>query len=186
MISPIEYDARFDEKLAIIRSVKEPLEQVTVSDICKRVGISRNRFYRLFSTKEEMFHWLIGYYFAISLDEVGKSLTWQEGIEAYLTAANDDRSFILNASLGLIEKPKLLRLPFETSRASTIVKTLTEYKRREISPALQLEIQTYVVAEENLSRQWLAPNDFTDMAKYAQTWADCVPRNLYEALELKR
>lgn len=186
MLSSTEYDSRFSEKLDLIRSIDKPLDQITVSEICTRNGMSRNRFYRLFPTKEDMFHWLIGYCFAISLDEVGKSLTWQEGVEGFLAAMDEDRAFILDASLELIEKPKLLRLPFETSREGNIIKTLTDYKKRDVDASLRLEIQTYVISEENLARQWLLPNGFTDATEYSQTWINCIPRNLYEALELRR
>lgn len=60
----------------MLKSVDRPLEVISVNDICKNAGISRQTFYNHFESKYMLRSWWSEYCEQFSLDRIGIDLSW--------------------------------------------------------------------------------------------------------------
>lgn len=75
---------------------KQPLERITVGDICKTCGMSRKGFYYHFRDKYDLVNWIFYSEFVVRLYEKPEESVWEfyEDICVYF---HDNRSFYVNA-----------------------------------------------------------------------------------------
>lgn len=75
---------------------KQPLEKITVGDVCKTCGMSRKGFYYHFRDKYDLVNWIFYAEFVVGLYEKPEENVWvfYENICAYF---HENRSFYINA-----------------------------------------------------------------------------------------
>ena len=78
------------------RMAKQPLEKITVGDICSTCGMSRKGFYYHFRDKYDLVNWIFYSEFVVRLYEKPEESVWEfyESICAYFY---DNRPFYINA-----------------------------------------------------------------------------------------
>lgn len=58
---------------------KKPISKITVSEICKKINISRSTFYTHFSDVYDIYNWEWHFYLKKYLSNIGKEYDYQEG-----------------------------------------------------------------------------------------------------------
>lgn len=173
----------FDERIAVFHSIDAPIENLTVAELCKRAGISRKRFYTLFEGKEDIFHWFLNLVFEASLYEVGRSLTWEEGIRACLSYIADEKN-VFAASYKKGGGPSSRYWALHRERMEEATRTLN-MRGISITSKLSLEIDLFSSAVPTLIRYWVEAPESCTIDDYAACWLDCIPDTLKDAMELK-
>lgn len=173
----------FDARIAVFRAIDAPVSELTVADLCNRAGITRKRFYTLFEGKEDVFRWYLDLVFNASLYEVGRSLTWGEGVRSCLSYIADERK-VFAASYGGHCDPASRYWVLKGKRVDEMIRTLKD-NGVHITTMLDLEMDLYSSAVPTLIRRWVTAPDALTLDAYTACWIDCVPTTLKEALELK-
>lgn len=184
-IKPSALPADYSDKIMILRCINKPLEDITVSEICSAAGITRKKFYKLFSTKIDILLWYLDFCFSQSLYQIGRTLTWREGILACLNLVEDEKPFILLDYINLVSKARSYYWPLDSNRKAAMSETLTQ-RGVTITTSLELEMGFYSQLVPDLIRSWLQSEGGITIEQYAEVWESCVPRHLYEALELRK
>ena len=129
------------------------LDKMGVSAICERAGLSRATFYRLFSCKYDVLQWLISVYSEAGLDEIGRSLTWHEGL------ARTTKGLNLHAKL--LFAANSTKQPFEAPREFTfakrrdvLVETIKEWHHVELTPRLAFQVRSYARLSAIVASEW--------------------------------
>lgn len=183
-VKPSMIPADYQERIQILHAITRPIEDVTVSEICRSCGISRKRFYALFSSKYEVTHWYLNFCFSVSLYEIGRTLDWHEGIVVCLELVEEEKSFFLTDYRNLVNKDRSYYWPLDAKRKEVMLDTL-RLRGVETCPArMMLEIALYSQLVPDLIRHWLQSEEFDDAEEYASIWEDCIPRDLHVALQL--
>ncbi len=85
---------------AIIEVMKhEPLEKITVKDIVKKAGLTRQTFYRYFKDKYDLVNWYFDVLAQKSFKQMGVQCTLQEGLEKQFTFIKEEKLFFTQAFL---------------------------------------------------------------------------------------
>ena len=66
-------------KMRILSAIDEPIDLLSVADICAKAGVSRQTFYNHFKSKYSIFSWWSECCEPIYLDKIGFQYTWEEG-----------------------------------------------------------------------------------------------------------
>lgn len=177
--------ADFQDKIAILHAADSPLDRMTVSAICKKCGISRKKFYTLFESKYDIMYWYLDFCFSVSLYKIGRTFTWREGVATCLELVEQERPFFLADYEDLVQKQKSYYWPLNVRRIEVIEETLSQRGFTDLPAALRMEVAIYSNWVPDLIRHWIQPNDFRNLDDYVGFWLDCVPRALYEALEIE-
>lgn len=189
MLVPLDrLPADYGKKIAILRGITAPIEYTTVDDICRNAGITRRMFYTQFRSKDEVFPWFLGLCADLSLHEIGRTLTWHEGVSLYLELLDLERSTIVACSTNDQNRTNSFFMslnPLYTRRIEVLEETLADWRHVALTPQLRLAVRIYAGLVYPLSQGWLtASEDFADRGEYADFWLTCTPRLLLDALEL--
>lgn len=71
-------------KMKILHAVNKSLDQITVSEICRNAGISRQTFYRHFESKYDIPWWYSIFCRQFYLNEIGRTIDWKTGYYHHL------------------------------------------------------------------------------------------------------
>ena len=82
----------------MLKSVDRPLEVISVNDICKNAGISRQTFYNHFESKYMLRSWWSEYCEQFSLDRIGIDLSWEEASIRYAQLMLSPGNFIFKSA----------------------------------------------------------------------------------------
>ena len=66
-------------KMKILHAVDKSLDQITVAEICRNAGISRQTFYRHFESKYDIPWWYSIFCRQFYLNEIGRTIDWRTG-----------------------------------------------------------------------------------------------------------
>ena len=75
---------------------EKPLTKITVQDLTKKCGISRQTFYNHFHDIYELVEWIYLNEAHITLGENISYENWQDALEALFQYMDDNRNFVLN------------------------------------------------------------------------------------------
>jgi AcrR family transcriptional regulator len=172
-----------ETKLKIMHAVKQPLDSLTVETICRKAGISKQTFYRHFGTKFSIPIWFTNWLESITLDEIGRSLTFREALEEYFTTIRSEKDFFANSATNVYDSSEWRqKLP---KRRATIEETLVEFKKIEITDELLFCIDAYTVIEAYYAAQHFSEGMIKDPILLAHHIEQCVPQILYRAMLLE-
>lgn len=175
-----------DTKFHIMHSITKPLKDLTVKQICEDAGISRQTFYRCFSTKEDIPYWYSQHIEKLALNEIGRTLTWEEGHKRhceYLCRERDSLSIMLKETLPL---PFFGGHPSSANRRNTMLRTLREWRDIEPNDDLLFCITAFSHMELVVFQEWCRQGLYEDPALYGRRMCSLVPPLLYNAMQLPR
>lgn len=84
-------------EMRILRAVSRPIAEMTVEQICKGAGISRQTFYAHFKSKFDIVYWYISIAEETYLYEIGRTLTLEEGLDGFFEFLYRERGPLVNA-----------------------------------------------------------------------------------------
>lgn len=170
-------------RLRIMHAVDRPLEQLTVDRICRNVGVSRQTFYNYFTSKMEIPLWYSALCDELTLGEIGRSLTWRQGLESYFELLYRERRFLERTA------DRMGRKKGERVRAADRVESHLRCLMEERGMALDVEmgfclgicasIIVTIVSDWLDSGMALPP---AEVARYAEL---CIPSIVHDATELR-
>lgn len=80
-------------KMKILHAVNKSLDQITVAEICRNAGISRQTFYRHFESKYDIPWWHSIFCRQFYLNEIGRTIDWKTGYYHHLRLIAQERDF---------------------------------------------------------------------------------------------
>ena len=94
----IENPRGFDVRMRVVEAVTDPIRTLSVTEICRRAGISRQTFYSYFESKYAIGSWYALHCDTFTLDLIGRALSWREGYERWYTIMERQRLLFANSS----------------------------------------------------------------------------------------
>ena len=176
----------FEPRMRIVNAIdtlvkEKSFEGITIGEICQEAGFARQTFYRYFADKNDAVFWYANLSVREIVAQTGKSITWHE--EFLLSSQNvvssaGFYSAVFRPSRDFNSLPnELIRLTEHEYR-----KTLNEYIRIEITPALDFQLRLWCRTVMESGIDWLADGLRHSAEEYAAYLDKCVPRDLYEIM----
>lgn len=172
-------------RLRILKSVDKPLELITVNEICKKAGISRQTFYNHFESKYMLRSWWSEYCEHFTLDKIGIDLSWEEGSIRYVQMMLSLGNFIfLSAADNWADSE-----PYEVAMLERRVRALEkacEFRGIEITPDLEYCMSLYARSLRLCGNEIsaLGKEAFKGVNAISKWFILTVPALLYDALQL--
>jgi AcrR family transcriptional regulator len=168
-----------DVRIAVINAVDEPLVDMTVESICKKAGISKQTFYSRFSSKFDIANWLCRRYETMFLYEIGRTLSWEDGLSSLFSGYEQWRDFLYLSSVRSLDDGTETK-----SRHREVLKeTLVHYRDVPLNRDAAFLIEAYLEVEVFLVGEWFRSRMIPDAAEFARLFIDCIPRRFYELLQ---
>lgn len=181
MDGPFGESAEMKMRYRIFRTLDRPLKSMTVSEICEKAAISRDTFYRYFTSKYDIVMWHGRLVQAIYLDQVGRSIDWKTGYYHDFRLLTEEQDVYGKTLVGLgcptDEFPEMV-----LHREETFLRTLA-MRGVEVDDDLRYAIKAFVLLETILVSRWLLDGCNPDPETQAQRMVNLIPHRLYNALE---
>ncbi len=177
----ILYLTKPDEtKLRIFHAFDRNIEDLTVDSICRKAGVSRPTFYHHFSSKYDVAVWSGIFICRQTVDQIGRTLTWEEGLRAYFELGISELTHLgyMRARAEAYEKIVQARVDH---RCNTIEETMLS-RGAEVSALMRRVIKGYVKVEQHLSEERTEPGQSQDVDEIVKMTLSFTPPVLYEAL----
>lgn len=172
-----------DAKLKILHAVDKPLEEISVKEICEKAGISRDTFYRHFSSKYDIAIWHGKLVQTAYIDEAGRTLDLLTGYRHHFRVLAEEyvfyRSAFKNLGRANNEFPEM-----NDHRKQTLIETLRDYRHVDIDDDMLFCIDAFVQLETMLITRWLSDGCSLDSDTFASRMVSMIPNRLYDAWEL--
>ena len=94
----IEKPRGFNVRMRVVEAVTDPIRTLSVTEICRRAGISRQTFYSYFESKYAIGSWYALHCDTFTLDLIGRALSWREGYERWYTIMERQKLLFANSS----------------------------------------------------------------------------------------
>ena len=170
-----------ETKLKVFHSLDQPLVDLTVETICRKSGISKPTFYRHFASKIDIPVWAAQFMNRLTLDQIGRTLTWREGMEAYFALGIQELPYLRNLTVDPISYIEVCSRRSVT-RYDTIAETLAMHGI-EVDDALRSTIEGYLKVELHFSEERLDATRSTDAAEVFSIVRPFIPERLFQALD---
>lgn len=171
-------------KLRIIQAVDRPLEELSVNEICQKAGVSRQTFYNHFEGKHQLIAWWGIWVDSLYLDNVGRTLTWEEGYlrSAHLLAWG--KPFMTSAFAHGEPLNQFCGHPVARQRVATLSQAVTERTGSKPDPDLLFCIKAFSHVEcEHTIGCYKEGHSKTSLI-YAKQIVSLIPPLLYDTLQL--
>lgn len=169
----------------MLKSVDRPLEVISVNDICKNAGISRQTFYNHFESKYMLRSWWSEYCEQFSLDRIGIDLSWEEASIRYAQLMLSPGNFIFkSASNNRAESEPYEKILVE--RRVNALRKACSYRNVEIAPDLEYAMHHYAQSFRLCGNEISAAGEssFKGINEISRCFILIVPAILYDALQL--
>ncbi|MDR0500408.1 MAG: TetR/AcrR family transcriptional regulator [Coriobacteriales bacterium] len=176
----IELPEGYKQRMRILHAVNAPIKTLTVSDICAACSISRQTFYKYFDSKYDISYWYVYYCDSVTLTEIGRSLTWHDGVLGFFTLLRREQTFFsFSVENGL---PDHNLQPANIHRQDILTETLRDYRHIQITAELTFYIRTFADLFDRSIQSWFSSGMKLTPEEFAAYITNCVPKPLYEAL----
>ena len=173
--------SRSDEmKMRIFHAIDRPIEELTVAAICRKATISKPTFYRHFDSKYDIGRWMSDFMNRMTLDEIGRSLTWDEGLESYFALGLSELEGLRNVRGCPAEYEQTCSYRAQ-KRYDTIARTLAMHDVP-IDETIRSTIEGYVRVELHFSEERLNPTRTRDVKEIVSIFKSFIPAALFEAM----
>jgi AcrR family transcriptional regulator len=171
-----------ETKLRVFRSVDKPVDKLTVADICKKAGISRQLFYRYFNSKFDPPIWYTVKCDVVTMAEIGRTLSWEEGLLGFYDLLRDEKEVLV---LYVNSKEDLASRHWADERRARIFKeTISDFRHLDLTPEMEFYANSYANTFNKVFATWLQKGLKEEPAYMAKLTLGLVPQELYNALEL--
>jgi|GEM_PF-454632 len=169
-----------DVRNRVFAAVDRPLDQLTVEEICQKAGISKQTFYTRFSSKFDISNWFCHHYEAQFLYEVGRTLTWEEGLLALFKTYASRGRFLYYTSLQQHSDVE----PTKARHRAAIVETLENHRGVKVTQDVAFLIEAFLELEVFLAGEWFKAGLNPAPEAFAKLFLECIPRKLYDLMQL--
>lgn len=170
-------------KMKILHAVDRSLDRITISEICRNAGISRQTFYRHFQSKYDIPWWYAVFCRQFYLNEIGRTVGWRTGYYHHLRLIAQERDFY-RASIQYSVNTPFGRTVLPENRKAVIVETLTSWRHCSVDDNMLFIVENFSKLECEVMNDWFRSDAPTDLAGWADDLVSLVPSRLYHALEL--
>ena len=170
-------------KMKILHAVDRSLDQITISDICRNAGVSRQTFYRHFQSKYDIPAWHIIFCRQFYLNEIGRTVDWRTGYYHHLRLLSHEMDFYHKSIQYTINTP-FGRTVLPENRRMVLLDTLQNYRRVPIDDNLRFIVETFARLECEVLNDWFRSDAPVDLQRWTDDMVSLVPPRLYKALEL--
>lgn len=174
-------DEEVQQKLRIMHAVDCSLDQLKVSELCERVGISRQTFYRHFDSKYSLHWWWPVHIHKFYLVEVGRTIDWETGYFHHIRLLSLERDFFKVATQYTVNLP-CGRSIMPHYRKCAIIETMQDYRHIAVDDELMFCINAWVKTETEILTEWYRLGTTPPPKEAAVKLTSVIPRPLYEAL----
>ena len=135
---------------------EKPLTKITVQDLTKKCGISRQTFYNHFHDIYELVEWIYLNEAHITLGENISYENWQDALEALFQYMDDNRNFVLNTyrSVSKENVERLLQREVERFLTDLIFNEINV--SGEEAEQVQFSIEFYTYALVGVGLDWIS------------------------------
>ena len=169
--------------MKILHAVNKSLDQITVAEICRNAGISRQTFYRHFESKYDIPWWYSIFCRQFYLNEIGRTIDWKTGYYHHLRLIAQERDFFRESIQYSINTPFGQTIMPE-NRKSVLFDTLENYRHVEVNDNLRFIVEIFSKLECEVMNDWFRSDEPTDLARWTDDLVSLVPDRLYRALEI--
>lgn len=184
VLQPVILSKPDQVRLRIFEAVNRPISEMSVKDICNNAGISRQTFYNHFESKYDISLWFSYLIDDMTLREIGRTTSWEEGLLAYFLAIHERRTFYALTGQNKLSDNHQGRRTAERHRSDEIRETLSLRGVVEISPELAFCITYYTRAECSAIGDWMRSGCAAAPTQMASNMYALVPQLLRDALSL--
>ncbi len=170
-------------KMKILHAVDKSLDRMTVSEICKNAGIPRQTFYRHFKSKFDIPWWHTIFCRQFFLDQIGRSMSWEEGYYHHLRLIVQEEDFYRKSLQYSINTP-YGRTVLPEHRKKVLVNTLVNYRHIDPNENLLFLIEYFSKTETEIINDWFRSNDPVDIDRWTDDLVSIIPHRLYAAIQL--
>lgn len=178
--NPMLLSPDIETKFKIMRAIDAPLDKLSVKDICQKAGVSRDTFYRHFSSKYDIAVWHGKLAQSLSLDRPtdGGSLATRYARDLGFLAEEKEfyRRAFANTGKSGKEFPEM-----SLHRAAAIIEVLRGGGVA-ITDLVTFQVETFVALETALVVKWLRLGCEPSPQVYAEWIVSMIPSGLQAAL----
>lgn len=158
-------------------------EEMSIRQICERASVSRTTFYRRFDGKVAAAEWVMRRVSAIGLAQIGRTLTWREGIAMTLMATKRFAAlFRAGGEWGDSVAPRLMD-DFTSYHAGMFIDTVTRCKRIRLDEGLEYVIRFWVYSLCDALFFWRTSDFALPVNQMAEYLERAVPAEIHEMLK---
>lgn len=178
---------RISQKQAIVNAVfelvkKRPLDDVSVTEICRRAGVSRQTFYRCFKDKYDAVMWYIGCVTSSSCARIGLDWGWRGGYVRFLRSV-EDNAWAHAAVLGSRDYNSVFYASMRDAKYQLLENYVTVTGEQ---PSELIRFQTSMFSQiaTIAVEQWVAGGCKPGADEFADMIVTLVPAELFHALDV--
>ena len=176
-------DPDVQEKLRIMHAVDRSLDQITVTELCARAGISRQAFYRHFADKYSLHWWWPTFVHRFYLVEAGRTIDCETGYVNHIRLLSREKDFFCIATQYTLNI-STERTVMPHFRKCALLETLQDYRQVEINDELMFCLDSWVKLETKVLTEWYRLDTTPPPEEAAHMLTNVMPRMLYDALLL--
>jgi AcrR family transcriptional regulator len=158
------------------------LDKLSVKEICKRTGVSRQTFYQHFKDKYDVAQWYWSELAEEYLKETGRTLNWYEGNLHMLEEFAARSSFFLNSFRS--DNYNSCREFGYRRRIAFLQETVVDYRGLILTEILKFQIDFFANAESRSIVTWMKNGMDRSPEQMAHLLESCVPHTLHDALDM--
>lgn len=170
-------------RLRIMHAVDKSLDQIKVTDLCEKIGISRQMFYRYFDSKYSLHWWWPMHVHKFYLIEVGRTMDWETGYFHHLKPLSLESEFFKVATQYTLNFPSQ-RSIMPHYRKCALLETLQDYKHIALDDDLMFCLDSWVKTETDILTEWYRLDTVPPLQEAVERLARVAPKMLYDALRM--
>lgn len=171
------------QKLRIMHAVDKSLDQISVTEICEKTGISRQTFYRHFDSKYSLHWWWPTHVHQYYLSEVGRTIDVETGYFHHIRLLSLEKDFFKIATQYTVASP-CVRSIMPQFRKMALIETLRDYRNVTIDNELLFCLDAWVKTETETLTEWYRLGTTPTPQEAAEKITAIFPLRLYEALQI--
>lgn len=169
-----------DVRRRIIDVIDKPIVDFTVEEICAKAHVSKQTFYSRFSSKFDIVNWYCARCEQAFLYEIGRTLSWEDGLGALFATYEDKCSFLHIASIRTLDDGGETK-----ARHRDVLKETLTQRGICMTQEIAFLIEAYLELEVYLVGEWFRSNFALDAGSFTRLFIDCIPCKLYELLQVQ-
>ena len=160
------------------------IDAVTVTDICKQAGISRQAFYKLFADKYDVVEWVLKAITRSTVRFIGISFGWYEGFLRLHRAIRGFSRFLSNAARST-DVNSLPHLSYEMAKQDYLHAARHQLHSDRIPELIEFQIEAFAHTTTETTTRWMMDGMKEPPESFSQKMVTLVPRELYELLDIE-